>query len=105
MATYVIERNEKHCRVVLRGDLTASVVPDIQPALKRELEAGADDVEFDLGSTAALDSSGIGLLIAASNSLARSKGRLRVVQVSPDIHKLLETMRLVKRLNVAVRQA
>ena len=105
MATYQIERNEKTCRVVMQGDLTAAVVPDIQPALKRELEAGIDDLEFNLAATATLDSSGIGLLIAASNSLSRNKGRVRVVETSPDIVKLLESMRLVKRLNVTPRKA
>ena len=48
-----------------------------------------------------LDSSGMGLLIAAANSLAHSGGKLRVTNVCPDIFRLLQSMRLTARLNVS----
>ena len=51
-----------------------------------------------------LDSSGIGLLIAAHNSLARKEGRVRVVNASADVFRLLQSMRLVGRLNVQARE-
>jgi anti-anti-sigma regulatory factor len=50
-----------------------------------------------------LDSTGIGLLIAARNSIAAKGGTLRVQAVSQDIFKLLQNMRLVSRLNVSGR--
>jgi anti-anti-sigma regulatory factor len=50
-----------------------------------------------------LDSSGMGLLIAAANSLAPGGGRIRVTNVSPDIFRLLQSMRLTTRLNVSAR--
>jgi anti-anti-sigma factor len=60
---------------------------------------------FDLGKTAMLDSSGIGLLIATCNSLERKKGKMRVLQASSDILRLLQSMRLAGRLNVSGREA
>ena len=69
------------------------------------MEGGASDVVFDLGNTVMLDSSGIGLLIATHNSLARKQGKVHVVQVSADILRMLQGMRLVSRLNVMGRQA
>jgi len=104
MAGYTIEHNEKRCRAILDGDLTAVLVPDLQTALKSHLEQGIDEMVFDLGKTAMLDSSGIGLLIAACNSLARQKGHMQVLNVSEDIFRVLQSMRLVNRLHVSKQE-
>ena len=104
MAGYTIERKEGQCSVVLGGDLTASLIPDLQTALKNNLDQGVNEVVFDLGKAVMLDSSGIGLLIATCNSLGQKKGKIRVFNVSPDILRLLQSMRLVSRLNVSGRE-
>jgi anti-anti-sigma factor len=103
MAGYTIERNEGQCRVLLEGDLTASLIPDLQAALKENLDQGVREAVFDFGNTAMLDSSGIGLLIATCNSLARRDGRISVLNTSEDILRLLQSMRLAARLNVTGR--
>jgi anti-anti-sigma factor len=105
MPDYAIERRERHCHVILLGDLTASKVPDLQAALKGELAAGMVDVTIDLKNTAMLDSTGIGLLISTGNSVARQKGKLAVINVSPDVVRLLQSMRLTNRLDVRGREA
>jgi anti-sigma B factor antagonist len=103
MPDYVIEQKELEGFVNLEGDLTAVRVPELQVALKQVLERGVRDLIFDMSGTVMLDSSGIGLLIAASNTLARQGGKVRVTNVSPDIFHLLQSMRLTARLNVSVR--
>lgn len=105
MATYSIERNGNQTRVMMLGDLTAAGVPEVQAALKQELAQGVREVIFDLAETSMLDSSGIGLLIAARNSMANKQGLMSVVNVSPDILQLFQGMRLVSRLNASGRQA
>jgi len=105
MSNYHIERGSRGILVRLTGDFTSAITSDLQAALKSELAAGMADVEFDLAGAEMLDSTGIGLLIAASNSLSRGKAALRVSGVSRDILKLLESMRLVARLNVTARAA
>jgi len=97
---FTINRRDALCGVVLEGDLTAALVPGLQAAVKQQLAAGATDVEVDVSRTVMLDSSGIGLLIAIGNSLSRSGGQIRVVNVSKDIGRLLQTMRLTARLDV-----
>lgn len=104
MSGYTIERNERQCMVLLQGDLTSSLIPDLQTTLKKELEQGLDEAVFDLGSAAMLDSSGIGLLIATCNSLARKNGKMRVLNVSRDILRLFQSMRLVTRLHASGRE-
>lgn len=97
---YTISRTDALCQVTLEGDLTAALVPGLQSALRQEIANGATQVELDLGRTVMLDSSGIGLLIAVGNTLGRSGGRIAVTNVSKDIVRLLQTMRLTSRLNV-----
>jgi anti-anti-sigma factor len=105
MATYTLEQAGRNCRVTLHGDLIASVIPDLQAALKQQLQPGVDEVVFDLAATVMLDSSGIGLLIATSNTMARHQGRIRILNASPDILQLLQSMRLAARLNATGPQA
>lgn len=100
MPGYTAELKDGICRVTMAGDLTAAFVPALQAELKRAVDGGAKGVAFDLGGTVMLDSSGIGLLMATANSLARSGGKVQVVNVSGDILKLLQSMRLTTRLNV-----
>lgn len=101
MASYTFEQKDDQCSVKLLGDLTAGLVPYMQVELKKALDKGTTDLMFDLEKTVMLDSSGMGLLIAASNSMARIGGRMRVTNVSPDILRLLQSMRLSSRLNVS----
>jgi anti-anti-sigma factor len=103
MAAYEIERKDRQGWVKLTGDLTAVLVPDLQAGLKEMLNKGADELVFDLENTSMLDSSGMGLLIAAANSLTRSGGKIRVTNVCPDIFRLLQSMRLTARLNVSTK--
>lgn len=101
MAQPTIQTSGKNCRITLNGDLTASVTAELQAALRQELERGVVELTVDLGQAAALDSSGIGLLIAAHNSLKSRQGTLRVVNVSADILQLLQSLRLTQRFSVS----
>lgn len=103
MATHTLEQKDRTWIVTLTGDLIVAVIPDLKTALQAALAAGAEEVVFDLGASAQLDSSGIGLLIATSNSLGRQQGRLRINNASPDILQLLQSMRLAGRLNASGR--
>ena len=103
MAAYVSEQKDQQGAVKMKGDLTAILVPELQASLKDMINKGAREVVFDLEKTAMLDSSGMGLLIAASNSLTPMGGNVRVTNVCPEIFRLLQSMRLTARLNVSGR--
>ncbi len=103
MADYTIEERDKCLHVTLAGDLTAGMVAGLQNAIRQALQPSAVEITIDLVNTAMLDSSGIGLLIATYNSLSRRQGRLKVVNASTEILQMLESMRLVNRLNVTGR--
>ncbi len=104
MADYTLEREGQRRTVTLHGDLTATVVPPLQAALRAELDAGAAEVSFDLGATRMIDSTGIGLLIATANSVAPRRGKVRVRNASRDVVRLFQSMRLTSRLDVSGRE-
>lgn len=103
MASYRVECVDGNCRLCVSGGLTAVLVPEIQQALRKELADGAERITFDLAETTMLDSSGIGLMIAASNSLSQKADSIAVINTAPEIVKLLASMRLVSRLKVSGR--
>jgi anti-anti-sigma factor len=103
VAQYQVTRNDRRGFVTPGHTLTAAMVPELQTALREVLADGVEELVFDLAETAMLDSSGMGLLIAAANSLARKHGRIRVINASPDILQLLRSMRLADRLGVSGR--
>ena len=105
MAEYEVTRTDRRGVVTPKSRLTAAMVPDLQGELRVLLGQGVDELVFDLADTTMLDSSGMGLLIAASNSVARTRGTVRVINASPDVLDLLRSMRLVDRLNVSGRAA
>jgi len=105
MAAYSLKRDNEQLFIGLEGNLTAMIVPALQADLKQTLHEGVRRMAFDFSKTAMLDSSGIGLLIAATNSVMRNGGEVRVVNVAPDIFRLFQNMRLTARLNVSPRAA
>jgi anti-anti-sigma factor len=103
MSSYRMEHNEDGCRLTVNGGLTVVLVPELQQALKAEVEKGTQQIIFDLSETRMVDSSGIGLLIAASNSLSQKNGKLSIINTAPEILRLMQSMRLISRLNITGR--
>lgn len=99
MNPFEISRDGTTVTVTLQGKLTAVEVPALQPELTRELAGGARELVIDFAKAGALDSTGIGLLIACHNSLNAVSGVVRVINVAPEIMKLLQSMRLAGRLH------
>jgi len=82
------------------GDLTASTVEAVRAQLKALLQQGVQHLVVDLDGVQMVDSTGIGLLIQAHNSLSRISGTLTVTRASEDIKGLFQSMRLDKRFNL-----
>ena len=101
MPEYQIEHDPGRVRVVLQQDLTASVAQPLRSVLVNELRNDAlAEVTFDLAAVRMIDSTGIGLLIGTANSLRGRKGKVRVLNVSREILRLFQGMRLTHRLDV-----
>jgi anti-anti-sigma factor len=90
-------------KAVLRpaGDVVAATVPELRTAMKEAVGTGAQHMVVDLSNTRMVDSSGLGLLIAAHNSLQKTGARLSVIHATADILQLFRTMRIHQRFSVS----
>ena len=101
MAEPVITQKGTQTTIKLGEKLVASNVPGLKNVIRRLIEIGNTHIEIDCSILETLDSTGIGLLIAAHNSLEKVDGRLTIVQASNDIYDLLCSMRLDRRIKIS----
>ncbi|MGE4553511.1 MAG: STAS domain-containing protein [Desulfovibrionaceae bacterium] len=88
-------------RVLAAGrSIGAAEVEDLRGRLKALVDGGARHLVLDMDAVEILDSMGIGLLVAAHNTLRGVGGVFEVVNASPDVFNLLRTMRLDKHFSI-----
>ncbi len=83
------------------GDLVAAKLPVLRSRLRAMVNLGILHLTMDLSGTNMVDSAGIGLLIAAHNSLKKAGGELTVIHASKDILDLFRTMRINQHFSVS----
>jgi anti-sigma B factor antagonist len=86
--------------IILTEKLTASEVPNLKSELKRLIDAQIPSLTLDCTRLSIMDSTGIGCLVAAYNSLDKIDGKLYMIQVSSDMYDLLCSMRLDRRIKI-----
>ena len=86
--------------IILGEKLVASDVQDLKIEMKSLIAKGVKSISLDCTQLILLDSTGIGCLIAAHNSLIKLSGSLLINQVSNDIYDLLCSMRLDRHINI-----
>jgi anti-anti-sigma factor len=104
MSSVQIEKNGNNAVVELREPLTLAFARELQPQLKQLIAERVSGIVIDLSQVDLVDSSGIGLLIATRNSLAKMGGGLRIVGVSSEIQHLFKAMRLDRHFEVEGKQ-
>jgi len=92
-------QNEKQTLIAPGRDV-ASYAQELRRNLWSLIEEGVTDVTIDLARVQMIDSIGLGVLIAAHNSLKKKQGRLAIVNVSKEILGLLKTMRLDRHFDI-----
>ncbi len=103
MSAFSLVTEDRVCRVMLQGDLTLGQTLALRDALREVMGENPSELVVDLTASEMLDSSGVGLLVSACNSMERIGGSIRVVGVSDDILHLLCSMQLDKRLGASGR--
>lgn len=81
-------------------DVVASMADALRAQIKTVLEEGARDLQIDLAGVEMIDSVGLGLFIAAHNSLQKKGGKLTVVNASTHLSDLFRNMRLDQHFSV-----
>lgn len=78
----------------------AAEVEALRERLKALIQGGARHLVLDMEAVEIIDSMGIGLLVAAHNSMRGAGGVFEVVNASSDVFNLLRTMRLDKHFDI-----
>ncbi len=86
--------------IVLSGQLNSQTVADVRGALHAAVDAGSGDLIVDLGAVDLVDSTGLGLLLAAHRRAGRCGRRLVLRDVPPSLSRLLLLTRLDRILAV-----
>jgi len=85
-------------------DIVASMAPEFKTELLKFIEGGVKELTVDLDNVGMVDSVGLGVLIAAHNSLHKTDGTFSVVNASEDIYKLFQVMRLDRHFTVNIAE-
>lgn len=81
-------------------DVVASMAETFKGELLSAINDSQGEVVIDLVGVEMVDSVGIGVIIAAHNTLSQSDRKLKVINVTKDVYGLFTTMRLNRRFTV-----
>lgn len=81
-------------------DVVASMAEEFKNELLSVIDDSSGEVVIDLYGVEMVDSIGIGVIIAAHNTLSQDGRQLKVINVTKDVYGLFSTMRLNKRFTV-----
>ncbi|HTA47745.1 MAG TPA: STAS domain-containing protein [Bryobacteraceae bacterium] len=98
----VVTREDTRAVVQPSGDtIVAATLPELRSKMRGIVEEGVKDLTVDLANVRMVDSSGIGLLISAHNSLRKVGGQFALIHVSPELMDLFKTMRIHQHFTVS----
>ena len=100
----MIEVTREDNKAVVRplGDtIVAATLPELRSKMRGIVDDGVTDLVVDLAEVRMVDSSGIGLIIAAYNSLRKVGGQLALIHVSSELMDLFRTMRMHQHFSVS----
>ena len=83
------------------GDVVAALVPELRSALRGALAEGVREMTIDFAKVHMVDSTGLGLLISAHNSISKTGGKLAVIHVRKEILDLFRSMRVHQHFSVS----
>ena len=72
----------------------------IRELIDQALEDGKNDVILDLGGVTAIDSSGIGEMVACYTTVTKRGGHLKLMHLSPKITDILQVTQLITVFDV-----
>jgi len=98
----VVTREDNKAVIRPAGDnIVAASVPELRSKMRGIVDEGVSEMVVDLTDVQMVDSSGIGLLISAYNSLRKLGGHMAVINASAEILELFRTMRMHQHFSVS----
>ena len=97
-----VEKSGDMTVITPESDVIADKVPTLRNEVLNEIKK-TKKLVIDMAHVSMIDSSGIGILISAQNTLKPEGGALEVINVSEDIIRMFKIMRLDKHFSVTGR--
>jgi anti-sigma B factor antagonist len=98
----VVTREDNKAVLRPAGDrIVAASIPELRSKMRGIVEEGVRELVVDLIDIHMVDSSGIGLLISAYNSLRKVGGHLAVIHASAELLELFQSMRMHQHFSVS----
>ena len=95
-----IIREENKVTIRPNDNIVASMSHELREELLSLIGKGEKGLIVDMKDVLLIDSVGIGILVAAHNSLSKCGGKLTVINLSEDLYQLFKTMRLDQHLEL-----
>ena len=86
--------------VKINENIVASNANALKDALAKIVQDGAEQLTIDMTDVRSIDSMGLGVLIAAHNSLQKKGNRLQIIHANDDIRKLFQAMRIDQHFEI-----
>lgn len=97
----MVEGRKTNKKTVKPGkDIAGEIVEDLRIKLLKLINQDVNEVAIDMKGINVIDSSGLGVLIAARNSLDQAGGLLKLTNVSENIDNLLKMTGIDRYLNI-----
>jgi anti-anti-sigma factor len=91
---YTLQRSDDTIIVAPEGDVSLETVPVLREVLRKVVEQQVSAVDVDMRAVTFLDSSGIGVLVAAQRAAAGKGVRLTLSRPGPMIRMVLQISNL-----------
>lgn len=86
--------------VKINENIVASNANSLKDSLAGIVQDGAEQLTIDMTEVRSIDSMGLGVLIAAHNSLQKKGNRLQIINANDDIRKLFQAMRIDQHFEI-----
>lgn len=92
--------NDKNATVTVEGEVDVSCASDLTDALEAVLADAPTSVDVDLAQVPYIDSTGIGVLVAAAHRAAEAGSELTVSHPQPNVLRVLTLLGVGSEFNV-----
>ena len=97
------ERNGSSLTAAIAGRIDANTAPEFG----RELESltdGVTDLTLDFDAVEYISSAGLRMLLLAQKKMNRTRGAMRIINVSEDVYQVLEATGFVGVSDISLKQ-